>query len=158
MDPLAAVVAVVVGFAGLVIYVLVERWWVNRTAGRIVAKIMAEGPKEPSRLIPESLYLVQISSTDVSCVRPDGKVERVNWDDLERVEILTTDAGPFAPDVFWVLLGSKGGCVIPQGATGEKELLRRLQTLPGFSNEAVIEAAPSTECRRFLCWEKGVGT
>jgi hypothetical protein len=146
------------GLAGLGIVVLIERWWIRRTVRRMTIKIMAEGPKEPSRLIPESLYLVQISPTEVSCVHPDGKIEQVDWDDLERVEILTTDAGPFAPDMFWVLLGSKGGCVIPWGATREQELLKRLQTLRGFSNEAVIEAAPSAEWRRFLCWEKGGST
>ena len=79
----------------------------------------------------------------------------MEWDDLQRVEIVTTDHGPFAPDVFWVLHGLKAGCVIPQGATGEKELLERLQALPGFRYEAVIEAMSSTENRRFLCWERG---
>lgn len=72
----------------------------------------------------------------------------VELEDLQRVEILTTDQGPFRPDVFWVLHGSETSCVGPQGATGERELLDRLQKLPGFRNEAVIKAMPSTENRR----------
>jgi hypothetical protein len=58
------------------------------------------------------------------------------------------------PDVFWVLHGATEGCAIPQGATGEKELLDRLFALPGFNNGAVIEAMTCCADRRFLCWEK----
>ena len=88
------------------------------------------------------------------CERPDGTVERVGWDDLQKVEVVTTGDGPFAPDVFWVLHGRNGGCAIPQGATGDRHVLERLQALPGFDNEAVIAAMSSTSARRFLCWER----
>jgi hypothetical protein len=105
-------------------------------------------------LVPESLSVVNVSDSGVSCLRPDGAAESLKWDDLQRVEILTTDAGPFAPDVFWVLHGSETGCVVPQGATGESTLLRRLQSLPGFSNEAVMQAMASTTNQEFLCWQR----
>ncbi len=29
--------------------------------------------------------------------------------DLQKVEVVTTSEGPFAPDVFWVLHGTEGG-------------------------------------------------
>jgi hypothetical protein len=61
------------------------------------------------------------------------------------------------PDVFWLLHGTDGGCAIPQGATGEKELLERLQALPGFDNAKVIEAMGSSSDRRFLCWQRHAG-
>jgi hypothetical protein len=109
------------------------------------------------RLQPESQYVVRISEFDVSCARPDGNTESVAWDDLRQVEVVTTDQGPFRPDVFWVLHGSSTGCVVPQGATGEPELLVRLQQLPGFRNRAVIDAMCSADNRRFLCWEKAGG-
>ncbi len=105
-------------------------------------------------LLPESRFVVRLSDSEVICERPDGKVERVGWADLQKVEVVTTGDGPFAPDVFWVLHASSTGCAIPQGATGEKELLERLQALPGFDNGAVIEAMSSTSDRRFLCWQK----
>ena len=95
-------------------------------------------------LEPESRFIVRISDTEVACERPDGKTERVGWGDLERVEILTTSEGPMVPDVFWILHGTNGGCAIPQGATGERALLERLQALPGFDNGQVIEAMGST--------------
>jgi hypothetical protein len=97
---------------------------------------------------------VRLSDTEVVCERPDGKIERVGWPDLQTVEVITTGDGPFAPDVFWVLHGAGSGCAVPQGATGESTLLERLQALPGFDNNALIAAMSSTSERRFLCWQR----
>jgi hypothetical protein len=103
---------------------------------------------------PEQSVVVTITERDISCSRPGGVVESVTWDDLQAVIIETTDTGPLAPDVFWILVGKRGGCVIPQGATGEQGLLDRLQVLDGFDNEMVIQAMASCENQRFLCWRK----
>jgi hypothetical protein len=141
----------------LLVIVLIERWWIRRSVASLIAQIRHNTEREMDdrpRLQPESQYVVQVSESILSCTHPDNTIERVAWDDLQRVEILTTDQGPFVPDVFWVLHGSKSGCVVPQGATGERELMERLQRLHGFRNDVVIEAMPSTETRRFTCWEK----
>lgn len=105
-------------------------------------------------LMPESKFIVSINNEGISCQRPDGAVESVLWADLRAVLIETNDEGPFACDVMWVLVGKTGGCVIPQGATGEQELLARLQELPGFRNEAVIQAMGCADNARFLCWRR----
>jgi len=102
-------------------------------------------------LQPESSFIVRLSDSDVVCERPDGQTERVSWDDLQRVEILTTADGPFVPDTFWVLRGTVSGCVIPSGATGEQELLQRL---PQFDNMAVINAVPKPQESLTLCWQR----
>jgi hypothetical protein len=115
---------------------------------------MPSGGSTLAPLQPESQFVVRLSDTEVICERPDGKVERVGWADLQKVEVVTTGDGPFAPDVFWVLHGTDGGCAVPQGATGDTQLLERLQTLPGFDNRAFIEAMSSTSDRRFLCWQR----
>jgi hypothetical protein len=81
--------------------------------------------------------------------------ERVLWEDLVRVEVLTTDEGPYVEDMFWALLGSDGSfMIIPAELTQPTRLLERLQQLPGFDNEQVIAAAGSIEKDRFLCWER----
>lgn len=81
----------------------------------------------------------------------DGRCEAVTWDDLQKVEIITTSDGPLAEDFFYLLHGSDGtGCAIPE--EGAQALLERLQQLPGFDNEAVILACQSTEEARFVCW------
>ena len=80
-----------------------------------------------------------------------GQTEEVAWTALMAVEVMTTADGPGAEDVFFVLRGQPGGCVVPQShmPTG---LLERLQTLPGFDNEALIRAMASTEEASFVCW------
>ncbi len=86
----------------------------------------------------------------------NGKIEEARWDCLGEVFILTTEDGPFAEDVFWVLLesGSEHGCVVPNGLAVQHHLLERLQRLPGFDNEAVIRASTSLRNSRFDCWRK----
>jgi hypothetical protein len=86
----------------------------------------------------------------------DGKLEQITWDDLQEVVVLTTGDGPFAEDVFFVLAGQNGtGWVIPQGAPESMQLLERLQRLPGFDNETLIQAMSSTDDATFVCWRRG---
>jgi hypothetical protein len=104
----------------------------------------------------------RVSFTDeaVTRVRPDGVEEKIRWDELHEVGILTTDEGPFQEDVFFLLIASDGksGCVVPQGAEGSSQLIERLQKLPGFDNEAVIKAMGSTSNAKFLCWKRSPNT
>jgi hypothetical protein len=155
---LQAIITAVI--AGLALLGLMELWSRCR-ASRIVSRALdralhperhASEPQAP--LEPESRFIIRLSDSEVVCERPDGKVERVGWSDLQKVEVVTTADGPFAPDVFWVLHGTSGGCAVPQGATGDKELLERLQALPGFDDQAFIEAMSSISDRRFLCWQR----
>ena len=97
---------------------------------------------------------LSIDDSGVTCHRSSGMVETIRWDDLKKVTIRTSDAGPFAVDAFYVLHGSKGGCVVPQSAAQSGELLERLQQLPDFDNNAVVSAMGSTESNEFLCWER----
>lgn len=126
----------------------------DRLADRAVAKALSsEGPRPC--LDPESRFSIHMTETEVSCHRPDGVVESVRWDDLQKVQVLTTSDGPLLPDRFWVLQGSeKAGCCIPWGATGDLELLQRLQELPGFDNQAIMQPAGITHEALHLCWEK----
>ena len=85
---------------------------------RITAKLMTPEPLLQAKLDPESQFIIQVTDTEIVCHRPDGICEKVAWDDLQKVEILTTSDGPFPPDVLWLLHGKDKGCVIPQGAKG----------------------------------------
>jgi hypothetical protein len=94
---------------------------------------------------------ITITDDGVSRTLATGAVESVAWDDLTEVRLLTTGDGPWADDVFWVLEGGDGGCVIPQSFVTEA-MLGRLQALPGFENERMIEAMGSTVEAEFVCW------
>ncbi|MBB5034598.1 hypothetical protein [Prosthecobacter vanneervenii] len=123
-------------------------------ADRAVARALARSVDAPqARLMPESQFVVRLSESEVSCQRPDGGIETVRWDELERVVIHTTSDGPLLPDCFWLLIGSgTSGCCIPWGASGGAELLARLQQLPGFDNQAVI--GTGTQEAVVTCWQR----
>lgn len=106
----------------------------------------------------ESKWIVKMSDTHVSCTRPNGQTESLNWDDLRTVVIETTDEGPYAADVFRYLVGEQAGCVVPLGATGEDVMVKRLQALPGFDNDAFGEAMISTSNRKFIVWQRNGAT
>ena len=78
------------------------------------------------------------------------------WSRLDEVRIETSSSGPFAEDVFFVLVGNDGEtAVIPQSAT-TPDLIQRLQALPRFDNAAMIAAMGSAEDAQFVCWRSGV--
>src|SRR5918993_563846 len=113
---------------------------------------------QKTRLQHESEWIVTLNDAQISCKRPNGLVESLAWDDLKVVLIETTDEGPFAIDVFWILMGEQSGCIVPLGAAGADEMLAKLQALPNFNNEAVVEAMSSTDNGRFVCWQRSDAT
>ena len=78
----------------------------------------------------------------------------VRWDELTEVSIVTTSAGPFMDDVFFVLRGAgENGVVVPQELAMEHKLLDVLQArLPNLDNTAVISAMGCTDDARFVIW------
>jgi hypothetical protein len=48
----------------------------------------------------------------------NGRVEAVRWDDLREIGIVTTNEGPYVDDVFWVLIGDEGRCIVPSETEG----------------------------------------
>lgn len=105
---------------------------------------MSDAPAHPE---------VSFDAVEIVC-RRGARRDAVRWEDLRSVLIETTDQGPFQNDVFWVLVGTRGRCVVPGEAKGAQEMLGRFQDLPGFDNEAVIAAMGSAENRTFVCWQK----
>ena len=99
---------------------------------------------------------VIFTADSVTRFLPDDVEETIRWDDLHEVGILTTNEGPWQEDVFFLLISSDGksGCVVPQSAEGCKELVERLQNLPGFNNEELIKAMGSTDNAKFVCWKR----
>ncbi|MEO5713236.1 MAG: hypothetical protein ABIT37_07080 [Luteolibacter sp.] len=97
----------------------------------------------------------EFDAESVRFYHPEGEIQHIRWDELDEVGIVTTDEGPFVEDVFFMLLSvDKKGCAIPQSAEGNKVLLTRLQMLPGFDNNALIEAMGCTSNQNFRLWKK----
>ncbi|ATL65938.1 hypothetical protein [Nocardia terpenica] len=97
---------------------------------------------------------VEINDRFVRRTLDNGRVEEVLWQELSEVRIITTADGPFADDVFFVLIGARGnGCVVPHSAA-DTAFLMRLQQLPGFDHAKVIEAMGTVTDRQFLVWRR----
>lgn len=104
--------------------------------------------------MPESLFEVGFDAERFWCRYPGKEEQSLRWSELVGVAVRTTDEGPLSPDVFFILGTNEGTLIFPQGATGERDILRRLQQLPGFNNETLIEAMGCTDNQTFICWEK----
>ncbi|WP_439544280.1 hypothetical protein [Hyphomicrobium sp.] len=84
-----------------------------------------------------------------------GAAVSVAWSDIGNISVLTTDAGPFEADLFWIMTDRDGrqSLVVPMGADGEPALLKSMQArLAGFDNMAVVEAMSSTSNAVFQIW------
>ena len=79
----------------------------------------------------------------------------MRWEDLVEVVVLTTSDGPFTDDVF-VMLTYSDGTSSTRPFT-DHTLLSQLQELPGFDNEAFIEAMSCAEEGVSVLWRRASG-
>ena len=91
---------------------------------------------------PEALWVARFDEETVSVTTPDPSLQSIRWDEITRVQIRTTDEGPWAPDVFWGLHRAEGDPVIVlNGATGLRSLIEEMERrLPGFRDESRHDA------------------
>ncbi|MGE3228857.1 MAG: hypothetical protein AB7J30_05415 [Hyphomicrobium sp.] len=113
---------------------------------------------QPQR--PRSTSPVRVTQDDklISVDDGSGNVTTLAWAEVGNVTVLTTNAGPFETDLFWMLSDRDGRhmMMVPMGAAGEHELLQAMQArLAGFDNMAVIEAMSSVENGVFQIWPAG---
>ena len=107
--------------------------------------------KQKPKMPPRVAY--NDSTVSVSTTRDE--VESLTWDALQSVRIRTTSQGPQPEDVFWVLAGADGTELrIPSQAQGMARLLERLQQLPGFDHNAVMEAVTCSDDQGVVCWQR----
>lgn len=98
--------------------------------------------------------LVELDERQITYFSPRGGAA-VSVDDLTRVEIITTDAGPLDSDLFWILTQTDGTHLrIPGDAEGAGVLFDALGMLSGVDYPAAIQAAGSTQPQHFVIWQK----
>lgn len=94
-----------------------------------------------------------VTEDEIACEHSIRKRESILWKDVNRIWYITTDAGPRAPDEWFLLESEMGGCSFPSEATGLNlfwdEVERRF---PGFDFKPVIEGG--TDYAKHLCWER----
>lgn len=97
---------------------------------------------------------VTFTETTITAKYSNGEKRSIEWSNLSEVGVTTTDEGPIAEDVFWGLhAGGEVRVVYPSTASGSQELLAAMQgRLPGFDNEALVNAMSSSENNHFVVW------
>jgi hypothetical protein len=84
---------------------------------------------------------------------PEKEPLSLAWSALIGVAVETTDQGPFTEDVWWHLASKEKVVTYPSEASGAGEILTRLQDLPTFNNERLIQAMASMQNNTFILWD-----
>lgn len=98
---------------------------------------------------------VLVNDAGIACER-SGETQRIAWPDVRSVHIESVDGGLDPDDVYWVLTPARGATPmrVAQTAPGADAMIARLQQLPGFRYEPMINSMITTEATRFLVWER----
>lgn len=85
-----------------------------------------------------------------------GETRRIAWSQVQRVHIESVAGGLNADEVLWVLTPERGATPmrVPQTAPGADLMIARLQQLPGFRYEPMIQSMITTDATQFLVWER----
>jgi hypothetical protein len=133
-------------------------WWAAAFWGAMLLGLIL-GPK--LRSLAERNLVNELEASSLGLTRRFGekrsvKTESISWDQVVKIEIVTTDEGPRSEDFFFILHGADGtGVVVPQELATKHGLLPELQQrFAGLDNKAVIDASLCIENRRFLVWKK----
>jgi hypothetical protein len=97
--------------------------------------------------------VVEVDERQITYFGPsDGGV--ISIDALSRIEVRTTEWGPFADDLFWVFEDVDGAILqIPASAEGADALFDAISALPGVAYDVLLTAMKSTDDANFVVWD-----
>ncbi len=102
---------------------------------------------------PGGPYTLILSEDEIACEHPKRKRESIRWDQIVEIRLVTTDEGPFLPDMWYVFIGKTGGCSVPSEAKDFDPLWDEIKNrFDGFNYDAIIEAG--TDNAQKTLWEK----
>ena len=98
---------------------------------------------------------VEVDDDDVRVLEDGEVVQRLGWVDLEQVAVVTTAAGPWDEDMFWVLstAGDGAGVVVPHGLAVD-EVVPRLLQLANLDKDRLVESLGSASQATFILWRR----
>ena len=102
---------------------------------------------------PKPALRVTCDADHIEIHATDGSM-RLPWRNLVGIAIETSGEGPFGTDVFWVLGTAGENIRIPHQMDGVDDLLTYFQALPGFDDDAVVQAMESQDMGIFICWSR----
>ncbi len=129
--------------------------WVAIVVVVLVLAIMAIGRNQARfgarRAVTEAL---DVGDLEARRVLADGRVERVAWHEVTRVEVVHARRGPHAAAGGVVMLAGDAdhGCLVPFDRIGDSHLLERLERLPGFPVGTFVRALEDPDGGDVVCW------
>lgn len=98
--------------------------------------------------------MVEVRERKITYFGPYGG-GAVSLDDLARIQIRTTQAGPLEPDLFWMFTTQDGELLsVPGQAEGVETLFDALAALDGVDYAAATAAAGTVRNQLFDIWQR----
>ncbi len=110
--------------------------------------------KPRKRKDPEDDFVVTITDVFVKVEYPKWEAAQVSWEDIREIKLINTDVGPVMPDIWLVLIGENGKCIVPHGAKGFDEIYDIIAKYEGFNSENFGRSMTCTDNAEFLLWVK----
>lgn len=130
---------------------LVSKLFGNSSA---TTPLQAPLPSTPTSSVVKEPFIT-INEEQLVCSYPSqNKTEFISWENINCIDVLTTDEGPYVCDVFILITDNNGGVAIPQDKEECKLVVDKIFKLPGFDFKQFTEAMGSTDNRKFNVWQK----
>ena len=109
--------------------------------------------KEVWETTPGGPFVVKITDEEIICEHPQRKRESIHWDRIVEIRLVTTDEGPFAPDMWYLFVGDSVVCSVPSEAKGFDQLWNEFdKRFKGLDYHAIINAG--TDNSEKVIWKK----
>lgn len=125
-----------------------------------VAVFLAVGRNQARRSALRSATVdLEVGPLGVRRSLADGREERVDWDEITEVEVLTARRGPHGNAGGVVILAGdeEKGCLVPFDRLETSGVLEALTGLRGFEVGRLVEAMQKPPATRTCCWSRGSG-
>lgn len=98
---------------------------------------------------------LEVDGVEVRLLEDDDVLQRLRWADLQQVDVVTTAAGPWNEDMFWVLSPAvDGGRVVIPNGVANAEVIPQLLQLPTFDKHRLVDALGSVSGAAFVVWQR----
>ena len=110
--------------------------------------------KSKKRNNPKDYYKTEITEYYVRVSHPKRDTEEISWSEIEEIKLANTDEGPFAIDIWLLLIGNNKGCSIPHGSNGFEKVYDIVSKYEGFNFENVNKSMACSDNELFELWKK----
>ncbi|MCX2779118.1 hypothetical protein [Microbulbifer thermotolerans] len=110
-----------------------------------------------SRKMKENTPVFELTENGATFGFPKASKEEIIWSNVSKIEIVTSDEGPWSEDLWWVIFQEdcEEPTLMPGGTENINAIFNVLETqFSGASMENIIKAMGSTSNAKFAVWEK----